>query len=196
MNKQALYQQLPRLILRLFTLGLGSAIVFLFCWYALDGAHLWGRILTSFLDIFVDARYDEASNSVLYYFSAVPGQTQSSVYAINQLNSNMVVLVTLMATWPHTSIKNFLNLAAWCLLLTLLYQGFSVFIQTYNARIGPELAVRLGIFWEETFQYQAIKKLANFDKMILRFFAWLPVFIFSLVAMYFTGWRKGTAKAD
>jgi len=194
MDKQTLYQQLPRITLRLFVIGLPAAMVFIFCWYTLDASHLWGRILAFFMDIIFDVSYDAKHAALAYHFSAIPGTTQTSEYAVNQMNSNLIVLVTLMATWPYSSFKDFLKVAAWCFLFTILYQIFSIYIQTCSARLGPELAGRLGIFWEDSVQHRVVRKIANFDKMILRYFGWFPIFLCSLVAIYFTHRRKGSSQ--
>ena len=191
MTKQEFYDQLPRVTRRLYTYGLGSAALFLLFWYS-GGYNLWGYMLDLIFDLlsfFVDVRYESGSTrkaALVYYFTSQTGSSHEVAYKMNQLNSNLVVLVTLMGTWIHRDLRGFLRLAAWLLGFTLCYQLFSIGLQLYVAEIGPDLATRLGVYWEETTGYFAVYKLAAFDKFILRYFAFIPIFLSSLVAIYFT----------
>jgi len=194
MDKNELYSQLPRIRKRLFLFGIPAAVVFLAIWY-FGGYHLWARLLDGFLNLVLfplEIRYQPGttSHAVLIYTFETSGRSLDVNYLINQLSSNMVVVVTLLATWPHKSFGSVLKLSAWCLLFLLCYQAISVFIQFQYIRIGPEMANSIGTFWEDSFGYQVMLKLSAFDKFILRYFAWFPIFLLSLVTIYFTGARS------
>jgi len=198
MNKQEFYAQLPRIRKRLFLFGIPAAAVFLVVWY-LGGYHLWGRLLDGFMAILVfpmDLHYEPGSTaqaSLVYSFEA-GGRNLELNYLVNQLSSNLVVLVTLLATWPHASLKRFFILAGWCLLFILIYMSASVVVQLQYTRIGPDVASSVGIFWDDNLTYRIVRKLSAFDKFILRYFAWIPVFLASLVTMYFLGARSTKRK--
>ena len=191
MNRQEFYEQIPKIMKRLFTFGLGSACLFVFFWY-MGGHNFYGHFLGfvfKLLSPFVDVYYESGTSSgasLFRRFTSDTGRTQEVGYLINQLNSNLIIIVTLLGTWIHKDWKSFLKLSLWCLLFTLCYQVFSLSLQTYHTRIGPDFASRMGAYWEETTWFLMVDKVAAFDKFILRYFASFPVFLASLTAMYFT----------
>ncbi|MDJ0842296.1 MAG: hypothetical protein QNK37_37690 [Acidobacteriota bacterium] len=193
MKKSEFYARIPLIKRRLFTRGLPAAAVFLTLWY-LGGYHLWGYLLDALL-FPVNIDYDPLSTlrASLLYGVEMGGRTYYPSYLINQFNSNMVMLVTLLATWPHESARDFFKVSGWCLFYLLLYQFLSIFIQLHHAAIGPDLANRAGVFWEETNWYLFMRKLAAFDKFIMRFFFWIPIYMASLVTIYFMGKSKREA---
>jgi len=193
MNKQELYAQLPRIIRRLFSLGLLAATVFLLIWYLAGGYNFWGHFLTVILFPFnIDYVAGSTKSAVLVVDVQLGGKTLQPSYFINQLNSNMVMLVTLLATWIRGDWRPFLKLCGWCLVFLLMYQAFSVLLQFQYARVGPQMADSAGVFWEETTWYLILSKLASFDKMLLRYFMWIPIFLGALSMLFFTSGPKKT----
>ncbi len=199
MSKQDLYNQLPIIIRRLFTWGLLSAGLFLVVWY-FGGYNLWGRFLQFFLNIFLfpmDIQFEAGTSqsaAFIYTFALENGERGQLVFPANMLHSVIVEVVTLLALWPHKNYKLLLRLAAWCLLFTILYQCFNVGIQLYAIKIGPEAASKYKLFWEETWWYLTVNKVAAFDKFLLRYWAGFPIFMCALTADYFFG-KKYRAKA-
>ena len=187
---------MPRIIRRLFTFGLLAAAIFLAFWYLGGGYNIWGHFLTVVLFPFgIDFLEGSTRAAVLVIDVEMGGKTMQPSYFINQLNSNMVMLVTLLATWIRTDWRSYLKLCGWCLVFLLLYQAFSVLLQFQYARVGHQMADRAGIFWEETTWYLIVSKLASFDKMLMRYFMWIPVFLGALSMLYFTGGSKKGKKA-
>lgn len=197
MTRDEFYQQLPRFGKRLFTWGILSAAVFLILWY-IGGFNVWGwfmalwlRMLPLGMDISFAPGNSETA-AFIYKFNLEDGRQASLTFPINRLNSCMVEVITLLAVWPYRGCSGFLKLAAWCLIFTIFYQCFNVWVQLYDVKIGPQFAGSYGIFWEETLGYRILTKIAAFDKFILRFWAGFPIFLFALVAFYFT--QKNQAK--
>lgn len=197
--RKELYGQLPALMRRLFTLGLGCAVLFLTAWY-LGGYNLWGHFLDVCLNVtapFFNLSFQPGdSDSASFWHKVTLGGTATELeFKINLLSAHMVEVVTLLAIWPYTNLKQFLRLAAWCLLFTVLYQTFNIVIQTYVIEIGPKLANRLEIFYEETLWFRFIKKVASFDMFILRYWAGFPIFLFALLANNLIGPKTESGKA-
>ena len=186
MNKQEFYSQIPRLKRRLYTLGLLSAALFLGCWY-LGGYQLWGRLID--LVLFpINAYYEPGGTdrAAIVYKVPIGGEVYRVFYRVNSnFSPNMVVLVTLLATWIRPSFKHFLKLCGWCLVYLIIYQCFSVLLHFHLAAIGPDMADKAGVFWEENTWYLTVRKLGAFDKFILRYFTWIGIFLGALVSIYF-----------
>ena len=189
MNREEFYSQLPRLLKRLFTWGLAAATLFLVLWY-FGGLNVWGYLLTPIVKISngwgpIHFQPGDMSSAQIIYSLALDGASADLSFPVNQLNSSLVEVITLLGIWPYRDAKSLLKLAFWCLLITLAYHCFMVNIQFLETRLGPDLANRRGVFWEETISYQFIHKIAAFDKFILRFWAGFPIFAIGLSANYF-----------
>ena len=198
MNREALYGSLPSLLRRLFTIGVGSAVLFLAIWYS-GGHNIWGHFLDICMNItapFYNLSFESGSSSTASFWHAVTieGNQTELEFKINLLSAHMVQVVTLLAIWPYRNKKHFLRLVFWSLLFTVLYQTFNVVIQTYYMQIGPKMATRLEIFWEETFWFRVVRKVAVFDKLILRYWAGFPIFMFAFLADAFIGSRAESSK--
>ena len=199
MNRGDLYGHLPSLLKRLFTLGLGSATLFLVLWYY-GGYNIWGYFLDFCMNItapFYGLTFESGTTSTASFWHTVTieGNTTELEFKINLLSTHMVQVVTLLAIWPYRNKTHFFRLAAWCLLFTVLYQTFNVVIQTYYIQIGPKLATRLEIFWEDSFWFRVVRKIAVFDKLILRYWAGFPIFMFAFLADAFFGAKVESKKA-
>lgn len=200
MDKQELYGQLPRIAKRLFTLGIGAAILFNLFWYG-GGYAFWGRMLDALLGIFlfpldIDYSHAKAGYATLVWNVEMGGRTLGISFYVNQLNSNMVVLATLLATWPFKSFKSFLKISGLVLAYLLMYQMFSAMVQLYFSKIGPDIANIAKVFWEDSTWYQVMRKASAFDKFILRYFAWLPIFLAALVTLFFVRSKPKKNKAQ
>jgi len=198
MKRAELYAQLPLLMRRLFTLGLGAAIAFFVFWY-MGGHNLWGHFLGFCLKItafFYDLRFvpGDSEHAAILHHMFIEGGPASGIdleFKINLLSAHMVEVVTLLAMWPTANRMAHLRLALWCLLFTVLYQTFDVLIQLHVQEIGPKLATRFEVMWEYdgSLWYKFIRKLSNFDKFILRYWAGFPIFLCALVLDHFTSKR-------
>jgi len=194
MDREVLYGRIPDLLRRLFTLGLGSAGLFLLLWY-FGGDRVWGHIMGLAwkpLRFWMDIQFE--MDSFVYRISLDDGRISELTYPINQLNLSFVEVVTLFALWPHEKAGQALKLAAWCLGLLFLYHHFSLWIQLLNIELGPEFANRQRIFWESTFTYSLVAKVAAFDKLILRYWAGIPVFGLGLFVHGYLTSRKLKSK--
>ncbi len=200
MNRDQFYEQLPRIGKRLFTWGILSAAVFLTLWY-IGGFNLWGRFLELCLKVVTlgkDISFAPGNSETaafVYKFGLEDGRQASLTFPVNRLNSSMVEVVTLLAVWPYRGRSDFFKLVAWCLLFTVLYQCFNVWIQLYDVKIGPQFAGSYGIFWEDTLGYRIVAKVAAFDKFILRYWAGFPIFLCALVAFYFSQQKQAKRKS-
>jgi len=201
MSRQDVYNQLPAIIRRLFTWALLAVGVFLLFWYY-GGYNLWGHFLEFVFNIALfpmDIVYKPGISqgaSFVYTFTLENGQTGQVHFLVNMLHIVLLEVITFLAVWPHKNLKSFFRLAGWTLVFTVLYQCFNVGIQLYAAKIGPSMASELKIFWEETWWHRLIDKVAKFDKFILRYWGGFPVFLFALVADYFTKKPYSSKKAE
>ena len=196
MSKEELYNQLPRLLRRLFTWGLLAAIVFLIVWYN-GGINVYGYFLRPFSDLLVfnaHIGFEPGSTSTaqfLYQIQIEGAGSRELTFAINQFNSSMLEMVTLLAMWPRKNWKDFGILLLWCLFFLILYHTFQMFIQCYNYQIGSDLANSLNMFWEPSGWKTFIKNVSKFDLFILRFWAGFPVFGMGLIAHHFLSPKLG-----
>jgi len=178
MTRRDYYDALPRMIVKLFTFGLGSAALFLFLWY-MGGYHLWGWILDGVLKVGafgMDIQYE--AGDFVYYVDLGNGLVSEPAFPINPLNLAIVEVITLLACWPHKSAKSAFKIAGWSLLFLLVYQMMGIVLQFLNIEMGPDLANRHQILWqwESSWVYPIINKLAAFDKFVVRYWAGFPVF--------------------
>ncbi len=195
MTRDELYAHLPQLIRRLFTYGLGSAVLFFVFWY-MGGHNLWGHFLGVCLKLtafFYDLRFQPgtAESASILHHMVIEGGPPAGIdleFKINLLSAHMVEVITLLAMWPSANKKEFFRLAFWCLACTVLYQTFNVLVQLHVQEIGPKLATRFEVMWEwdGSWWYALVKKVSNFDKFILRYWAGFPIFLCALVLNYFT----------
>ena len=190
MARAELYSQLPKLLKRLFLLGVPCATVFLAIWY-FGGYNVWGRFLTLFLNIvapFAPLRFEAGSSSLagfVYSFVLEDGRPGELTFLVNQLNSVLVELVTLLAIWPHRHRKAFFQLLGLCLISVMFYQAFSILVQLHVMEIGPAVAGKYEVYWEDSFWYQTVKNISAFDKFLLRFWAGFPIFFFAVALLHF-----------
>lgn len=190
MSKEELYNQLPLLLRRLFTWGLVAAVVFLLAWYG-GGINIYGYFLRPIADLLVfnaDIGFEPGSTSTaqfLYKIQIEGVGSRELTFAINQFNSSMLEVVTLLAMWPKKNWKNFSILTLWCLLFLVLYHTFQMFIQCYHYQIGSDLANSLNMFWEPSGWKTFVKNVSKFDLFILRFWAGFPIFGLGLIAHHF-----------
>lgn len=201
MNKQTFYREfLAKFIKRFLIFGLPGCVVFVLFWYLMNGYAIWGSILDfcatpiSFL-IDIDYESGRLERAGLVQAVTVYGKDLEIVYKVNQLNSNLVVLVMIFCTWPHKSWGDALKLVPLLFVFTVGYQLFSVWILSYESALGPQMADRLKVFWEPNAWYETIRHIAAFDKFILRYYAAFPIFGAGIVVRYFlTKPKAGTKK--
>lgn len=189
MNKVEFYAQLPKLMKRLFTWGVGAAALFLLLWYRAGFHNLWGYTLDFFLNFLapiMDIHYEAGTVKRAAFISsvAIEGKNIELNFLANPLNTVLVEVVTLIGLWPHQKWGKTFRLIGFCFLFTILYQSFNVGIQLYANEIGPSLANRLELYYEPTWWHTFIAKLASFDKLILRFWAGFPIFLCALMANF------------
>ena len=202
MNKQELYGQLPNLLKRLFTYGLLSAVLFLVFWYLGGGMKIWGHFLDFAMNLtafYYPVQFDSTGGrgaAMLHTLTLENGRNVELEFATNMLSVHMVQVVTFLATWPHRRFSSFLRLAGWCVLFTVLYQTFNIVVQLHIQEIGPMLATRLEVMWEETTWYHIMQKVAGFDEVILRYWAGFPIFLCAMVADYFTVGKQSKQSAS
>lgn len=190
MSKQDFYDQLPRLLKRLFTWGMLAAVVFLLIWYN-GGINVYGYFLAPIANLlipFAQISFESGStgSAKFIYQITIEGVGQRDLtFSANQLNSSTLEVITLLAMWPKSKWVDFFKLAGWCFLFLIFYHAFQIFIQCYNYQIGPELANSLNVFWEPSGWKSLVRNVSKFDLFILRFWAGFPVFGLGLVAHYF-----------
>ena len=115
-------------------------------------------------------------------------------FSVNQLNTSIVEIITMLAIWPHQSVARFFRLAGICFVLALFCHCGEFFIQSYYGLIGPDVANKLGILYERPPHYTLVKYLSHFDKFIFRFWSGFPIFGLGLVITFFLD-RRAEQKA-
>ncbi len=185
-----------RIMLGFFFRGIPAVVVFATIWY-FGGYHVWAHFLSSCFKLLpFSLSYQPGSTEAAVFLHKVvmEGRQVELNFLVNQLNVVLGIVILLLGTFPHENWLTFLRRTVLCLGSVVVYQAFSIFIQLYIEEIGPNLANQLQAFWEETAWYRTMKKIAEFDKLILRFWAWGPTFICALVVDYFVAGLWGKKK--
>lgn len=186
MTREEFYSRLPQLLKRLFIFGVPAAILYILVWY-LGGRNIYGHLLAALFSPIsplgnIDFSSGNATTAQLIYTVTMEGGMQADLtFPINQLNSSMIEVVTLVAFWPYRKSADFFKLAAWSLLFLVVYHFCLIHLQFYSIEIGPKLANDFNLFWEKSNWYIFIKNLSAFDKFIGRYWAGFPIFGIALL---------------
>lgn len=195
MSRAAFYREiLPKLIKRLFLVGIPAAAVFMVIWYVLHGYELWSSVIAGLSGL----RFDPTGgidNAGLVYTVKTQGVSGDIVYKVNNLSQNLIVLVFLLGAWPHANFKSFMRTALWSLLFTVIFQVFSIWLNMYYISISPNFADKLHLFWRGGTWHTIMNRVYGFDKFILRYYGAFPVFALSLVMGYFFHGKSAKKKA-
>lgn len=190
------YGDLARVVLtRLFLLGIPAGFLAALIWYRGGGSTFWGYVLLGIAKVAVfwtEVGFD--GHELKYAVELELGGSSFLGFPVNQVNLTVIECATLFAAWRHASLKAALRLAAWTLAILLLYQTFSFFIQCYIVEIGPDFANRQHIMWEPPSWYPVAKKIASFDKFLLRFWAGFPIFGSAIALNHFVRRSKKRKK--
>jgi len=183
MTRDELYSRAPQILRRIFLFGLPASALFFLLWYKAGGITLWGQWITLCLKPLsfimpIHFETDQFVGSV----TLVTGKVSELVYNANQFNLSLATLITLFVILPHVEPRKSLSLALWLVLLVTLWHMFMVLLQLHHTAIGPEFANRHKLFWESGAYYRTIHWLANFDKLILRYWAGFWIFLAALAA--------------
>ncbi len=194
MNRAAVYSELlPRIIKRLFLVGIPAAGLFMVVWYLLHGYELWSSLIGGISGLKFDPS-GGIDNAGLIYTVKTQGVSGDIVYKVNNLSQNLIVLVFLLGAWPHANLKAFMRTALWSLALTVVFQVFSIWLNMYYISISPAFADKLHLFWRDSVWHTVMNRVYGFDKFILRYYGAFPVFALALTIGYFSQARTGKKK--
>lgn len=186
---------LPKFIKRLFLVGLPAAVLFIVFWYVLDGYVLWSHVISALSGLTFDPT-GGIDNAGLIYTVKTQGVSGDIVYKINNLSQNLIVLVFLLASWPHANFQNFMRTALWSLGLIILFQVISIWVNMYYISISPTFADRLHLFWRGGVWHTIMNRVYGFDKFILRYYGAFPVFGLALAMGFFFKGKASKKKSS
>ncbi|CAM2008568.1 hypothetical protein [Acanthopleuribacter pedis] len=198
MTKNEIYQQLPSVLRRLFTWGLGGSVLFLAFWYY-GGLNLWGSVIAWLLSFApglgeISFRAGGSNDAAILCDALIDGMYDVQItFPVNILNLTIIEVITLLAIFPADRREAMLKTGLLSFFFLPLYHVAHSWLQLYKMKIGPDVANQIGIFWDETTWFLVIHKLGSFDVFLVRYWGGIPIFILAFMVQHFLAFpRKAT----
>lgn len=195
MTKNEIYQQLPSVLKRLFTWGLGGSILFLVFWYY-GGLNLWGSLVSGLLSLTpglgeISFRAGSTHDAAILCDTVIDGMHAVQLnFPVNILNLVIIEVITMLAVFPANRRGAMIKTGLWSFLLLVIYHVAHAYLQLYKMKIGPDVANQIGIFWDETTWFLIIHKLGSFDVFLVRYWGGFPIFILAFMIQHFLAFPK------